>query len=49
MKFTDTLYGRSRQKINQVFAIMQIEYWEFHQTLGHFRQQKVPVCGKGLY
>ena len=24
------------------------KYYGFHQTLGHFRQQKVAVCGKVL-
>lgn len=45
IKFTDTLYGINRKKINQIFETIRIEYWQFHQTLGHFRHLKGTVCG----
>ena len=45
MKFTDALYGIDRRKINQIFGTIRIEYWQFHQTLGHFRHLKGTVCG----
>lgn len=45
MKFTGALYQINRQKINQIFETMGIEYWQFHQTLGHFRHLKGTVCG----